>query len=166
MRATLKLDSGKSFPRSAISRRALLAVLSALGAATVVHSPARAGKTVVEVWKSAYCGCCGGWIDYMRAKGYRVDVTDVEDMDPIKARFGVPDALTSCHTAKIGEYLIEGHVPEPAIAKLLAERPALKGLALPGMPAGSPGMNGAPGVYTVIGFDAAGKADAFMRTGA
>lgn len=151
----------------AVSRRALLAALTALGVTTVIRGSVRAAEPVaVEIWKSPSCGCCGGWVDYMRARGYRVDVTAVEDMEPIKARFGVPDALTSCHTARIGDYVIEGHVPEPAIAKLLAERPALKGLALPGMPVGSPGMDGAPGVYTVIGFDSAGAAQAFMRTGA
>ncbi|MCB1543967.1 MAG: DUF411 domain-containing protein [Methylobacteriaceae bacterium] len=151
----------------AVSRRALIAALAAFGAGTLVRSPARAADGVsVDVWKSPYCGCCGGWIDYMRAKGYRVNVTAVEDMDPVKIRFGVPADLTSCHTAKIGDYLIEGHVPEPAIAKLLAERPALRGLALPGMPEGSPGMDGPPGVYAVVGFDGAGRTSIFLRTGA
>lgn len=150
-----------------VSRRALLAAVAAVGASTILLRPARAADGVsIDVWKSRYCGCCGGWVDYMRAKGYRVNVTAVEDMDPLKARFGVPADLASCHTARIRDYLIEGHVPEPAIAKLLAEQPALKGLALPGMPSGSPGMDGTPGVYAVVGFDGAGKTSVFLRTGA
>ena len=151
----------------AVSRRALMVALAAFGSTMLMRGQARAASGVsVDVWKSPYCGCCGGWIDYMRAKGYRVNVTAVEDMDPVKVRFGVPADLTSCHTAKIGDYLIEGHVPEPAIAKLLAERPALNGLALPGMPEGSPGMDGPPGVYAVVGFDGAGRTSIFLRTGA
>ena len=151
----------------AVSRRALLAAFAAVGASTILPRPARAAEGVaINVWKSRYCGCCGGWVDYMRTKGYRVNVTAIEDMDPLKTRLGIPRDLESCHTAKVGDYLIEGHVPEPAIAKLLAERPAVKGLALPGMPAGSPGMDGAPGVYDVIGFDGAGKSSVFLRTGA
>ncbi len=114
--------------------------------------PAKAGA--ITVWKSPTCGCCGGWVDYMRGKGYQVAVNLVADPDPIKAKLGVPEALYSCHTAKVDGYLVEGHVPEAAVAKLLAERPDLKGIALPGMPDGAPGMDGTPGIYRIVGFDA------------
>ena len=101
----------------------------------------------------------------MRGKGYQVSVNFVADPDAIKAKFGVPEALYSCHTAKIDDYLVEGHVPEAAIAKLLAERPNLKGIALPGMPEGAPGMDGVPGIYRVVGFEANGRVHQFARVG-
>ncbi len=115
--------------KARLSRRALLLgsvvaggggifAWNVLGAAP----PAKAGT--ITVWKSPTCGCCGGWVDYMRGKGYQVSVNLVADPDPIKAKLGVPEALYSCHTAKIDDYLVEGHVPEAAVAKLLAERPA------------------------------------------
>ena len=101
----------------------------------------------------------------MRGKGYQVAVNLVADPDPIKAKLGVPEALYSCHTAKIGDYLVEGHVPEAAVAKLLAERPNIKGIALPGMPEGSPGMDGAPGIYRVVSFEANGRIHRFAEVG-
>lgn len=125
--------------------------------------PAKAGT--ITVWKSPTCGCCGGWVSYMRGKGYPVNVNLVADPDAIKAKLGVPEALYSCHTAKIDDYLVEGHVPESAVAKLLVERPNLKGIALPGMPAGSPGMDGIPGVYRIVGFDANGRIYRFAEVG-
>ena len=89
----------------------------------------------------------------------------VDDMVSVKAQLGIPDAMRSCHTAKIGDYLIEGHVPAAAVAKLLDQRPALKGVALPGMPAGPPGMGGTPGVYHVVGFTAEGRTSRFADVG-
>ena len=86
--------------------------------------PAKAGT--ITVWKSPTCGCCGEWVTYMRRKGYQVSVNLVANPEAIKANLGVPASLYSCHTAKIDDYLVEGHVPEAAIAKLLAERPNLK----------------------------------------
>ena len=153
-----------------ISRRALLLGLTVVGggatfAWSVIGSsqPAKAGA--ITVWKSATCGCCGGWVDYMRAKGYAVSVNNVANPDAIKASFGVPEPLYSCHTAKVDGYLIEGHVPERAVAKLLAERPDLKGIALPGMPQGSPGMDGPPGIYRIVSFDAKGRIRGFAQVG-
>ena len=151
-----------------LSRRALLLGSVVVGSGGVFAwsvlgstPPAKAGT--ITVWKSPTCGCCGEWVTYMRGKGYQVSVNDVADPDAIKVKFGVPAALYSCHTAKIDDYLIEGHVPEGAIAKLLAERPSLKGIALPGMPEGSPGMNGTPGIYRVVGFDANGRSTASRK---
>jgi hypothetical protein len=155
--------------KSGISRRALLlGVAVAGGGAGVawgVLGSAQPAKAAITVWKSPTCGCCGGWVDYMRGKGYRVSVNLVADPDPIKAKLGVPETLYSCHTAKIGDYLVEGHVPEAAVAKLLAEQPNIKGIALPGMPAGSPGMDGVPGIYRVVGFEANGRIHRFAEVG-
>jgi len=101
----------------------------------------------------------------MRGKGYRVDVAGVADTVRTKIELGIPEALHSCHTSKIGDYIIEGHVPAGAIDKLLAERPALKGIALPGMPNGSPGMVGYSGIYDVVGFTADGNTRRFAEVG-
>ncbi|MBB1472001.1 DUF411 domain-containing protein [Luteimonas sp. MC1782] len=92
------------------------------------------------VHKSPSCGCCSAWIEHMRAAGFGIDVRDVDDMGPVKEALGVPYVKGSCHTAEIGGYFIEGHVPAEDVKRLLAEKPDAKGLVLPGMPAGSPGM--------------------------
>ena len=153
-----------------LSRRALLLGSVVVGSGGIVAWSV-AGLTqsakarTITVWKSPTCGCCGEWATYMRDKGYQVSVNSEANLDAIKVKFGVPKALYSCHTAKIDDYLIEGHVPEGAIAKLLAERPSLKGIALPGMPEGSPGMNGTPGIYRVFGFDANGQISRFAEVG-
>ena len=100
---------------------------------------APAGRTLV-VHKSPTCGCCVLWAEKMQAAGFTVEVRDVADLSPIKQRLGVPQASASCHTAEIGGYFVEGHVPAQDIERLLAERPDARGLAVPGMPLGSPGM--------------------------
>ncbi len=109
-------------------------------------------KMVVS--KDPTCGCCGGWIAYLRAAGFSVDVVETTDVDRTKTRLGVPGDLASCHTAEIGGYVVEGHVPESAIRRLLAEKPAATGIAVPGMPSSAPGMDvaGAGDIYDVILF--------------
>ena len=117
--------------------------------------PAKAAAGVT-VWKSASCGCCGGWVDHMRKAGFTVTVHEVDDVDPVKARLGVPDRLQSCHTAEVDGYVLDGHVPADSVARLLRERPAAKGLAVPGMPQGSPGMEtGVKDPYQVVLFGGA-----------
>ena len=150
-----------------VSRRTLMfgAVVAAGGGAigwSLLGSSEPANAQTITVWKSSTCGCCGEWTSYMRRRGYRVIVNNVSDPDSIKRSFGIPGALYSCHTSKIGNYLVEGHVPEAAVAKLLEEQPEIKGIALPGMPSESPGMDGPPGVYRVIAFSADGGARRFM----
>jgi hypothetical protein len=115
-----------------------------LVAALLLAAPvaAQAGDTEAVVWKSPSCGCCQGWIDYLKRNGYTAKVIDVDDLDAIKAGMGVPEAMQSCHTARIGGYIVEGHVPVEAIDRLLAEKPKVVGIASPGMPTGSPGMSG------------------------
>lgn len=95
---------------------------------------------VVAVYKTATCGCCSKWIEHLEAAGFEVEATDLPDLAKLKAESGVPRTLESCHTAKVEGYVIEGHVPAEDIVRLLAERPAVRGLAVPEMPLGSPGM--------------------------
>ena len=95
---------------------------------------------VLEVYKSPSCGCCGAWVDHMRSAGFQVVVTDITDLRPIKNKFGVVPELRACHSAVIDGYVIEGHVPSREVMRLLKDRPKAIGLAVPGMPIGSPGM--------------------------
>ena len=111
---------------------------------------------MVKVWKDPSCGCCSGWVEHLRGSGFTVEAIDTADLAAVKTALGVPDELAACHTAKIDSYVIEGHVPAAAIRRLLAERPAALGLAVPGMPVGSPGMEGGtPQPYDVVLFAAA-----------
>lgn len=99
-------------------------------------------KIEVTLYKDPYCGCCGGWGKHLESKGYEIETVLSDDMDEVKNQFNVPDALQSCHTALIEGYVIEGHVPEEAIKKLLEEKPDIYGIGMAGMPSGSPGMPG------------------------
>jgi hypothetical protein len=129
----------------------------------VVSAPPGPGDMVV--YKSPTCGCCSGWIDHVRAAGFRVIARDTSDVGAVKRRLGVLPTLQSCHTAIIAGYAVEGHVPADAIQRLLEERPQIAGIAVPGMPAGSPGMESAtPYVhYDVIAFDKDGRTSVFAR---
>jgi hypothetical protein len=97
---------------------------------------------MMAVYKTPQCGCCSAWIDHVEKAGFRTEVLDMQDLSPIKAQYGVPRELLSCHTSVVGGYVIEGHVPADAIARLLRERPDIAGIAVRGMPMGSPGMEG------------------------
>ncbi len=123
--------------------------------------PAPASKAI-HVYRDPECGCCEAWAEIARKAGYEVTVESRADMPAIKALHGVPDELRSCHTAVAGGYAIEGHVPLKSVARLLAERPDdIRGIAVPGMPRGSPGMempDGSIDAYTVMAFGAAGDA--------
>lgn len=99
-----------------------------------------AQATVVEVFKSPYCGCCGKWVEHLQQNGFKVNAHDVEDVPAVRQKLGMPDRLGSCHTAKIGGYVVEGHVPATDIQRLLKEKPKALGLSVPSMPPGSPGM--------------------------
>jgi len=121
-------------------RRHVLGAL--IGAALASPLAARArNKPLVEVWKSPSCGCCKDWIAHLEANGFAVKVNETGNT-AVRARLGIPAALGSCHTARVGGYAIEGHVPAREIQRLLKERPAALGLAVPAMPVGSPGMDG------------------------
>lgn len=134
---------------------------------TLLMAPAVPGQEVaplplVKVWKTPTCGCCGKWVRHMEAAGFRVEVTDVNDVDPIKKANGLPLKLASCHTALVGGYVVEGHVPASDVRRLLREKPAILGLAAPGMPAGSPGMDvpGSP-AYDVLSVRRDGTASVY-----
>jgi hypothetical protein len=121
-----------------------------------------AKKPVITVYKDPSCGCCKSWIEHLIKHGYRVDAKDTPEMTEIKHTLGVPDALSACHTAVVNGYLIEGHVPAADIERLLKEKPKVAGLAVPGMPMGSPGMEGPRAQhYEVLSFDKAGKTKVF-----
>lgn len=133
------------------------------GPEPVATAPVRPGDMVV--YKSPTCGCCDDWIDHVRAAGFRVVERDTNDVGAVKRDLGVLPTLTSCHTAVIAGYVVEGHVPADAIERLLEERPRIVGIAVAGMPAGSPGMEDAqPHVsYDVVAFDAQGRTSVFAR---
>lgn len=117
----------------------------------------------VIVYKSPTCGCCSKWVDHMTASGFKVIAHDTSNMQAVKTKLGVPDAMASCHTAVVNGYVIEGHVPAADIQRLLREKPNVKGLAVPGMVMGSPGMEGSRSdTYNVIAFGE-GKTSVFAR---
>ena len=123
---------------------------------------------VVLVHKSPSCGCCGAWIEHMRKSGFEVRVDERYDLEPIRAQLGVPSAKGSCHTAEVAGYVVEGHVPAEDIKRLLAEKPRARGLTVPGMPIGSPGMESPDGriqPYTVELIEADGRTTAYARHG-
>lgn len=135
--------------------------------ALLLAGPAIAARQVVEIYKSATCGCCSKWIEHLRMNGFEVDSHDVDDIAASRARLGVPDALGSCHTARVAGYLIEGHVPADDINRLLRTRPKAAGLAVPGMPRGSPGMEAnVADPYEVLLFQSNGRYVVYQRYGA
>ena len=142
-----------------LTRRTILA-----GGAALAVSPGLAqqpaASAVMIVHKDPNCGCCSGWVEHVHAAGFQTKVIEVNDLAPLKTGLGIPGRLASCHTAEIGGYVLEGHVPASAIKRLLAEHPTATGLAVPGMPVGSPGMevSGSPDErYDVILFGPSGQ---------
>jgi hypothetical protein len=123
----------------------------------------------VTVHKSATCGCCKVWVDRLREAGFPVEVRDVDNLNDVKQRVGIPYGMGSCHTAEVDGYFVEGHVPMADIKRLLRERPDAKGLTVPGMPAGSPGMevpSGRVDAYEVILVGRDGSTSVYSRHGA
>jgi hypothetical protein len=135
-------------------------------APAAVVTAADASLPTITVYKSPTCGCCGSWIEHLKAEGFTVEVEDVVDLAAVKTRFGIPGELESCHTGVIGDYVVEGHVPAADLKRFLAEAPAAAGLAVPGMPLGSPGMEvpGQPGQpYQVLAFARDGTTEVFAQ---
>jgi hypothetical protein len=153
---------------SVVRRAALALILSAIGALVLagcltLHAhPPDANPQVVQVYKSPMCGCCQRWVDHVRSRGYTVTVSNVLDMNSVKRELGVPSEAESCHTAVVGGYFIEGHVPAEDISRLLAEHPNISGLAVPGMQTGPPGMEG-PNPYSVFAVQKDGKLEVFAK---
>jgi hypothetical protein len=143
-----------------ISRRTMLLMMSMVASASFRIRGQQPPK--VDVYKDPTCGCCANWVTHMKTRGFDTTVTDVRDIAAIKTKYQVPNQLRSCHTALVGGYVIEGHVPASDVQRLLKQRPKVVGLAVPGMPVGSPGMEGSNGrPYDVLTFDAAGKTTVF-----
>jgi hypothetical protein len=153
----MKKDLRKSFAVGT----AFLALTLVTAAATPSADP-NPSQTKITVYKDPSCGCCKSWIEHLIKHGYAVDAKDTPAMTEVKRTLGIPDALTSCHTAVVNGYLIEGHVPAADIARLLKEKPKVAGLAVPGMVTGSPGMEGpSKQHYQVLSFDKNGKTKVF-----
>jgi hypothetical protein len=156
-----------------INRRAFVIRVSGLIAAGVAGgriaaqvSASSAKPTPITVYKSSSCECCAKWVDHVRENGFEPVVRDEEDMDALKAKLGVPEGVRSCHTALVGTYLIEGHVPASDIHRLVRQRPEVTGLAVPGMSSGTPGM-AQPGAkiagFQVVAFQRDGTTKMFAR---
>ncbi len=138
----------------------LAAGLAALAYGAAVH----AAEPEITVYKSPTCECCTKWVDHLQENGLEVKSVDVRDLNRVKAMAGVSPELASCHTAMVDGYVIEGHVPADDIKRLLTERPEVRGLTVPGMPHGSPGMEtGRQDSYQVLTFDADGNTRVFAR---
>ena len=134
-----------------------MVAVAVLTTAFVAHRPASPPHEIM-VWKSPSCGCCGAWVTYMREHGFKVTVVDMNDVSPVKRQHQVPENLWSCHTAVVDGYVIEGHVPTVALKRFLNDKPSAIGLAVPGMPVGSPGMEGGSAEpYDVVMFGPAGR---------
>ena len=145
-------------------RFGLMLLLTAVAVTSLAAQTGRGAvkKPHVVVYKSPTCGCCAKWVEHINAAGFTSETTNLPDVTPIKVKHGLTPALASCHTSLVGGYVIEGHVPADDIHRLLRERPAIVGLAAPGMPAGSPGMdvpNSPP--YQVLAFDKQGRTTVF-----
>jgi hypothetical protein len=146
---------------------ALLFTLVSLTSTTAQYqTKVPSAEPSVQVYKSASCGCCAKWVEHLRAAGFKVTATDVPDVAAIRAKYNVPSNVAGCHTAIVDSYIVEGHVPAEDVKLLLAKRPAVAGIAAPGMPLGSPGMespNAKP--YDVVSFDKQGKTAVFATHG-
>ena len=141
-----------------LTRRALL-----IGAAALAFASPAIAKPAMTVHKSPSCGCCGAWIKHVEKAGYTVSVVNADDLAPVKAKAGVPDELMSCHTAFVDGYVVEGHVPSEAIDRLLSLRPAVRGIAVAGMPDNSPGMPAPrPEPFAVMTIPRTGKPEVFL----
>jgi hypothetical protein len=139
------------------------AVAAGLGVAAAQRTPS---GPAMEVFKTPTCGCCVKWVEHMRENGFTVRTTELDDLSQIKASRGVPDSVQSCHTGVVNGYVVEGHVPAADVHRMLKEKPAIAGIAVGGMPAGSPGME-YPGTkaqaYDVMSFDKKGATRVFAK---
>ena len=136
--------------------RALIGIPIATAVRLIAETP------TIQVFKTPTCGCCGNWVKHLQADGFEVTVENVQDTGVYRRKYGVPEKLLSCHTGFIDGYALEGHVPAAEIHRLLEDRPRAKGLAVPGMPIGSPGMEGPVSqAYSVILFDGEGRTSVY-----
>ena len=144
-----------------VTRRSALALVAAF--LVLQRSTAEAESPAILVHKDPNCSCCAGWVRHLKDAGFGVRVEETTNLQPVRKRLGVPADLAACHTAEVDGYVLEGHVPAAAVRRLLEQRPQAVGLAVPGMPVGSPGMEGGtPQRYDVILFGANGR-QSFMH---
>jgi hypothetical protein len=145
--------------RYLFTRRLMLTGMASVTAALFTESAfAQTTLPTIAVSKDPNCGCCTGWVEHLRQADFTVTIQESSDLSAIKSRLGVPERLSACHTAEVNGYVIEGHVPADAIKRLIREAPRAKGLAVPGMPIGSPGMEGGtPQEYEVLLFGKEGQ---------
>jgi len=130
----------------------------------VLAAGLQAAEPEMTVFKTKTCGCCGKWVEHVRASGIKVTIKEVASTAEYQKQYGVPDRLQSCHTGIVNGYTVEGHVPAADIQRLLREKPKAKGLAVPGMPMGSPGMEGPRSdAYSVVQFDSAGGTSIYQK---
>jgi hypothetical protein len=151
-----------------LMKKGFVAIVIAVGAlAAAVAAAQRPQPPTVEVYKDPSCGCCALWVKHLEANGFATRVKDVEDIAAFKTQHGVPAKARSCHTGVVNGYVIEGHVPAADVKRLLKERPAVSGLAVPGMPVGSPGMEVGNTVqpYDVLTFDKQGQMRVYASYG-
>jgi|SRR5688572_23182218 hypothetical protein len=135
-----------------------------IGISLMVGTQLQAAALQVNVYKTRTCGCCSKWVEHLKTNGLVTQVTEVPSTAEYRKQYGVPEKLQSCHTATVGGYTIEGHVPAADIQRLLKERPKAKGLAVPGMPMGSPGMEGARrDAYSVLLFESDGRVSVYQK---
>ncbi len=138
--------------------------LAAAGFGMVYFASNKVSAKEIVVYQSRTCGCCKKWVKHLEENGYSVKSEFMEDVTEVKHHLKLPMNMASCHTAVIDGYIVEGHVPATAIKKLLSERPAIKGIAVPGMPMGSPGMEGSyKEAYDVLAFDEKGNVESYMN---
>jgi hypothetical protein len=152
-------------PGRLLNRRGFLVATGGLALAGCAEA---AEARTVTVYKTPTCGCCGAWAEHMREAGFETTIVNQDDLTAVRRRLGVPDAVVSCHTGVIGDYFFEGHVPAEDVRRLLRERPAARGLAVPGMPIGSPGMEVPDGTresYQVLIVARSGAVSAFATHG-
>ena len=145
-------------------RRMILLLMTGIFVATPIGTLTGQQQPTIDVFKSAACGCCNKWVEHLQAYGFTVRATNREDLAELKAKYRVPRGVQSCHTALVNGYAVEGHVPAADIQRLLKERPSIVGLAVAGMPIGSPGMEvkgRQPQPFDVVAFDKEGRTRVF-----
>ena len=147
-------------------RTLIIAAASVLVLSAVSSGQQKPKPIPMSVYKSPSCGCCALWVDYMRKNGFDAKVQDVDNIGALKLKLGVREEFSSCHTTEVGGYIVEGHVPVEAVQRMLKERPKVAGIAVPGMPAGSPGMevpSGKKDSYNILAFTSDGKTTIYER---
>ena len=152
--------------RTALSIAALSTAVLSLGVAAQQKPAAAPAAEKITVYKTSSCGCCKLWVDHLKASGFDVQAMDVSSADvrAVSKAAGLKEEDTSCHTAKVGNYTVEGHVPAADIKRMLKEKPAIAGIAAPGMPQGSPGMEqGSKEPYDVMAFTKDGKTTVYSK---